>query len=99
VIRADGTDHSLRLAPGDSLWVLENSARRGATVGGITGLAVAGALIGLYLSRCRAGTDDPCTGQSGFVVAAAVFGGTGALMGAVVGKFSSHWELRWPGAR
>jgi hypothetical protein len=99
VIRAGGIDHSLRLAPNDSLWVLVNSARRGATVGGIAGLAVAGALLGLYRARCKAGTDDPCTGQSGFVVAAAVFGGTGALMGALVGKFNSHWALRWPGAR
>jgi hypothetical protein len=73
--------------------------RRGAIIGGVAGLAVTGAVIGLFLARCRADTDDPCTGQSGFVVAAAAFGGTGALMGAIVGRFSSHWELRWPEAR
>ena len=99
LIRAGGVDHSLRLAPDDSLWVLENSARRGATTGGLAGLAVTGALFGLYRARCKAGTDDPCTGQSGFVVAAALFGGTGALMGALVGRSSNHWELRWPGVR
>lgn len=48
----------------------------------------ASALFVLFRATCRAGSDDPCTGQAGFIPIGIVLGGTGALMGAAVGRLT-----------
>jgi hypothetical protein len=96
VLRAEGGERMVRLEAGDSLWVLGHSVARGAKTGATVGLVVTGVLVALFYATCRAGTDDPCTGEAGFIPAGIVFAGTGALMGAAVGRLAPRWERRWP---
>jgi hypothetical protein len=96
VLRAEGNERTVRLEAGDSLWVLGHATARGAKTGATVGLVLAGALVALFVSTCRAGSDDPCTGAAGFIPAGIVFTGTGALIGAALGRVMPHWERRWP---
>lgn len=96
VVRDSGSERTVRLEAGDSLWVLGHSAARGANVGATVGLVLTGAAVALFYATCRSGTDDPCTGQLGFIPLGVVLGGTGALLGAAVGRLVPRWELRWP---
>lgn len=96
VLGAEGGERTVRLGAGDSLWVLTHSARQGAKVGGVVGLVLTGAAVALFYSICRDGTDDPCTGEAGFVPVGLVLSGTGALLGGAVGRLVQRWELRWP---
>jgi hypothetical protein len=96
VLRAEGNERTVRLEAGDSLWVLGHATARGAKTGATVGLVLTGALVVLFVSTCRAGSDDPCTGAAGFIPAGIVFTGTGALIGAALGRVMPHWERRWP---
>jgi hypothetical protein len=97
VLRADGAERPLHLAPGDSLWVLGHSARKGMAVGATVGLVAAIAVVGLYASSCSDGTDFPCSGQGeNYARAGVAFGLTGAAVGALVGWSIRGWERRWP---
>ena len=93
---ADGSERTVRLEAGDSLWVLGHPMARSAKVGATVGLVVTGALFVLFRATCRAGSDDPCTGQAGFIPVGIILSGTGALMGAAFGRLTLQWERRWP---
>ena len=95
-LRADGSERTVRLEAGDSLWVLGHPMARSAKVGATVGLVVTGALFVLFRATCRAGSDDTCTGQAGFIPVGIILSGTGALMGAAFGRLTLHWERRWP---
>ena len=96
VLRADSGERTVRLEAGDSLWVLGHSARQGAKIGATTGVAITVTLFALFQLRCQSGTDDPCTGQLGFIPFGLVTTGAFALTGAAAGRFVPRWELRWP---
>jgi hypothetical protein len=96
VLSSNGSERTLHLGAGDSLWVLGHSARQGAKAGGVVGLVLTGAAVALFYSICRDGSDDPCTGQAGFIPMGLVLTGTGALIGASIGRSMPRWDLRWP---
>lgn len=96
VLSSDGSERTLQLGAGDSLWVLRHSTAQGAKAGAITGLIVTGVLAAAFYSICRNGTDDPCTGGGAFIPMGIAFSGTGALIGAGLGRLLPRWELRWP---
>lgn len=90
--------------------ILHHRARRGRLTTRILPLTRMLAFLALASRAARAQdtsgvtpVTEPDLGQRAgnvvHVVATAVYGGTGALMGALVGRSSSHWERRWPGAR
>lgn len=89
-------ERTVRLTPDDSVWVRGRATRRGAVTGGLVGLVLTGAAVALFYSVCEAGTDDPCTGQAGFMPLGVGAVGGGALVGAAVGALSPQWRRRHP---
>jgi hypothetical protein len=96
VLWVAGREQTIPLHVGDSVWVRGRATKRGAITGGVLGLALTGAVVALFYSTCENGTDDPCTGQEGFVPLGILAGGGGVFVGAALGSLFPRWHRRQP---
>jgi len=97
VVQLAMRDTTIQFAMIDSIWVRKSGAKTGALIGSVLVGVPSAILLG---SLCSTFSDGGGCDQWGTVIGVSVVGaGAGALLGALIGSASSHWQLRYAAPR